>query len=137
MKQLYLAIVLVTMIDRWPDEAYRVEWEAAHIPQEVSASTRIAVPVTVRNTGNRLWPVSEVFVAYHWFRDDRLVVWDGARTPLPRDLRPGNRATLSMRVAAPHEPGSYVLMVTLVHEQVAWFEQKGAATIVRNVVVRP
>lgn len=137
MKQLYLAIVLVTMIDRWPDEAYRVEWEAAHIPQEVSASTRIAVPVTVRNTGNRLWPVSEVFVAYHWFRDDRLVVWDGARTSLPRDLRPGNRATLSMRVAAPHEPGSYVLMVTLVHEQVAWFEQKGAATIVRNVVVRP
>ena len=137
MKQLYLAIVLVTMIDRWPDEAYRVEWEAAHIPQEVSASTRITVPVTVRNTGNRVWPVSEVFVAYHWFRDDRLVVWDGARTPLPRDLRPGNRATLSMRVAAPHEPGSYVLMVTLVHEQVAWFEQKGAATIVRNVVVRP
>ena len=122
---------------QWPDQAYRVEWDEAHIPEEMTASSKIAVPVTVRNTGDRVWPASQVFVSYHWLRDDRLVVWDGTRTPLPRDLRPGSRAAVSMRVTTPSEPGSYVLMVTLVHELVTWFEQKGATTVVRPVAVRP
>jgi hypothetical protein len=123
--------------DPWPDQAYRVEWEEAHIPEEVAANIKIAVPVTLRNTGNRVWPGSQVFVSYHWLLNDRLAVWDGERTPFLRDLRPGSRAGLSMRVATPTEPGSYVLIVTLVHEQVTWFEHKGATTIVRPVAVRP
>jgi len=123
--------------DQWPDQAYRVAWEEAHIPEEMSASVKVAIPVIVRNTGDRAWPASQVFVSYHWFRDDRLVVWDGVRTPFARDLRPGSRAAQSVRVATPNEPGSYVLVVTLVHELVTWFEQKGAATIVRPVVVHP
>jgi hypothetical protein len=121
----------------WPDQAYRVEWLEAHIPEEVAANVKIAIPVTVRNNGNRVWPASQVFVAYHWLRDDRLVVWDGERTRFPRDLRAGGRAALSVRAATPPEPGSYVLQLTLVHELVAWFENKGADTIIRPVVVRP
>lgn len=120
----------------WPDQAYRVEWEAAHVPEEVAASSRIAVAVTVRNNGDRVWPASQVFVSYHWLRDERLVVWDGERTRLPRDLRAGSRAPLSVHVATPAEPGSYVLTLTLVHELVAWFEHRGATPIVRAVAVR-
>jgi hypothetical protein len=123
--------------EQWPDQAYRVEWEEAHIPEEVAANIKIAVPVSVRNNGDRVWPASQVFVAYHWFRDDRLVVWDGERTPLPRDLQPGRRAAVSVRVATPTEPGSYVLTLTLVHEHVTWFEHKGAAMTIRPVAVRP
>jgi hypothetical protein len=121
----------------WPDQAYRVEWGEARIPEEVAANTTIAVPVLVRNDGNRVWPASQVFVAYHWFRDERLAVWDGERTAMPHDLRAGSRVALAARVATPREPGSYVLMLTLVHEQVTWFEHKGATTIVRPVTVRP
>ena len=121
----------------WSSQAYRVEWEDAHIPEEVAANVVMAVPVTVRNIGNRVWPASQVFVAYHWFRDDRLVVWDGERTRLPRDLGAGGRAALSVRVETPAEPGSYVLQLTLVHELVSWFENKGAATVIRPVAVRP
>ncbi len=65
----------------WPDQAYRVEWAEVHLPAEVAPGVRIAVPVTMRNSGNRVWPASQVFVSYHWFRDDRLLVWDGERTP--------------------------------------------------------
>ena len=121
----------------WPDQAYRVAWEEAHVPVEVVANVRIAIPVTVRNSGNRVWPASQVFVAYHWARDNRLVVWDGERTRFPRDLRAGGRAALSVRVATPPEPGSYLLQLTLVHELVTWFENKGADMIIRPVVVRP
>jgi hypothetical protein len=122
--------------DAWPDQAYRVEWEEAHLPDEVAATITIAVPVTLRNTGNKVWPASQVVVSYHWLRDDRLVVWDGERTALPRDLRAGSRAAVSVRVATPSEPGSYVLNVSLVHENVTWFEHKGATMLVRPVVVR-
>jgi hypothetical protein len=136
MKSSLLAFIVLSQLAAWPDQAYRVEWDEIHVPEDVSASVKIAVPATVRNSGNRVWPASEVFISYHWLRDDRLVVWDGLRTPFPRDLRPGGRATLSARVATPNEPGSYVLMMTLVHEQVTWFEHKGAATVVRSVAVR-
>ena len=121
----------------WPDPAYRVEWAEAHVPAEVAAGVRIAVPVAMRNDGPRVWPASQVFVSYHWFRDDRLIVWDGERTPLPRDLRAGSRAALAVRVATPPEPGSYVLKLTLVHELVTWFEHRGAAMFIQPVAVRP
>ena len=121
----------------WPDQEYRVEWAEVHVPAEVAAGVRMAVPVDMRNTGNRVWPASQVFVSYHWFRDDRLVVWDGERTPLPRDLRAGSRAALAVRVATPAEPGSYVLKLTLVHELVTWFEHRGAAMFIQPVAVLP
>jgi hypothetical protein len=121
---------------QWPNEAYRVEWEEAHIPDEVAANVTIAVPVTLRNTGDRAWPAAQVLVSYHWFRDGKLVVWDGERSLLPRDLRAGSRATLAARVTTPAEPGSYVLTVTLVQEHVTWFEHKGANTVQRPVAVR-
>jgi len=61
----------------WPEKAYRVDWVEADIPEEAAANVMLAVPVTLRNIGNRAWPASAVFVAYHWFRDDKLLVWDG------------------------------------------------------------
>ena len=121
----------------WASAAYRVEWEESHVPQEAGTKVRIAVPVTVRNLGNRAWPASEVFVSYHWFRDGRLVHWDGERTSLPRDLEPGGRVAMSVRVTTPEAPGAYVLQISLVHELVTWFENKGADTIIQNVAVRP
>ena len=120
----------------WPDGAYRVEWGDAHVPGEVVTNSKVAVPVVVRNIGDRVWPASEVFVSYHWFRDDQLVVWDGERTRLPRDLRAGSRTAVSVHVATPSEPGAYVLKLTLVQELVTWFEHKGAVPIVQSVAVR-
>lgn len=119
----------------WPDESYRVEWVEAHVPETVAPNVRIAIPVTLRNDGDRVWPASQVFVSYHWFRGGRLVVWDGERTPLPRDLRVGGRAAVSVRVATPAEPGSYVLQLTLVHEHVTWLEHRGADTVIRAITV--
>jgi hypothetical protein len=131
-----MVVPVTTSTQEWPSEAYRVEWEEAHIPEEAAANVTIAVPVTLRNNGDRAWPQSQVLVSYHWFRDGKLVVWDGLRSLLPRDLRPGSRATLAARVTTPADPGSYVLTVTLVHEHVTWFEHKGATTVVRPVAVR-
>ena len=120
----------------WPDEAYRVDWTEVHLPAEVAPGVRIAVPMAIVNSGNRVWPASQVFVSYHWLRDGRLIVWDGVRTALPRDLRAGSRAALSAHVTTPDEPGSYVLQLTLVHELVTWFEHRGAVMSLHPVSVR-
>jgi hypothetical protein len=121
----------------WPDEAYRVEWEEVHVPPEGAGNMLLSVPLTLRNTGNKTWPASAVVISYHWIHNDKLVVWDGVRTALPRDLRAGGRATVAARVKTPAAPGSYLLQITLVHENVVWFEHKGANTFVQSIVVTP
>ena len=130
-----LMVIPVTAVDQtWPTEAYRVEWEEAHIPEEAAANVTISVPVTLRNNGDRVWPASQVLVSYHWFRDGKLVVWDGERPLLPLYLRAGSRATGGPCDDAVEPIG--VLTVTLVHELVTWFEHKGAAVVSRPIAVR-
>jgi hypothetical protein len=38
-------------------------------------------------------------------------------------------------VKTPAVPGAYVLQLTLIHENVSWFENKGAKTFIRPIVV--
>jgi hypothetical protein len=38
-------------------------------------------------------------------------------------------------VATPSQQGSYILVLTLVHENVTWFEHRGASTITRTITV--
>jgi hypothetical protein len=64
-----------------------------------------------------------------------VIVFDGQRTALPRDLLPGQRARLSLEVLAPPEPGRYLLEVALVHEGYAWFEWRGGRVLPVPVVV--
>ena len=52
-----------------------------------------------------------------------MVVFDGLRTPLPRDLSPGESVTLRATIRAPEKAGEHVLHVTLVQERVAWFSE--------------
>ena len=64
-----------------------------------------------------------------------MVVFDGERTPLPRDLEPGNSATLKAVILPPKPPGTYTLEITLVQEGVAWFPEKGGAKLSIPVAV--
>jgi hypothetical protein len=99
--------------------------------------------VTLRNTGDQAWPASIVNLSYHWYRVEadgqrrQVDAWDGLRTPLPHDIAPGQTLTADdVCVLAPSEPGSYVLQLTLVHENVTWFESKGAKTVEVPVTVQ-
>jgi hypothetical protein len=100
----------------------------------VPKSSRFLVAVTVRNTGSQPWTpygknyttLWEPRLAYHIRKlDGSLVLFDGRRTGLDRVVYPGQATTLVLEVAAPDQPGSYWLEVSLVQEAVAWFEDKG------------
>ena len=103
------------------------EWPTALPPK-----TRTAVDVDVRNAGVRPWPATgtkHVALAYHWYDEStgRQVVFDGVRTPLPRDIDPGVTVRLNAAVKTPDSPGRYRLHLELVHEFVTWFGEQGDA----------
>ncbi len=127
------------------DSAYRVEWGALEVP-ELRAGQPAVLRVEVRNVGDARWPDSTVarpagaFAVRlcHRFRpkDGPAPRFEPPRVDLPAPLDPGGRLTLQVPVTAP-QAGEWVLELGLVQEMVAWFDEKGAATLQRPVVVRP
>lgn len=55
-----------------------------------------------------------------------MVVADGLRTPLPQDVRPNESQICAAQVRSPKESGNYLLEISLVQEQVAWFSDRHA-----------
>ncbi len=90
-----------------------------------------AVEMRVVNTGAETWPSSglqRVCVSYRWFASDGTVlVYDGERTPLSRDAVPGEELRLWVIVKAPASCGTLTLVLTLVQEYYAWFDEAGGA----------
>ncbi len=106
----------------------------APMPAGGALGQTITLPVTVTNTGSRIWANDQVFLSYHVYRSGQLVVWDGVRTALPSPLTPGQSATLSAAVKLPATPGGYDIRFDLVQEGVTWFSgqgvpMSGAATV--------
>jgi hypothetical protein len=105
------------------------------------------VTVTLKNVSSATWPSKasvgtedyRVRVSYHWLpiNGETPIISDGMRTDLLHDIAPGEALTIDdVLVQAPPKPGSYHLQVTLVHEKVAWFENKGAKILDVPVIVR-
>lgn len=88
------------------------------------------IGVSIVNRSEQVW-VGDSFrpvnLSYHWLNDSgEILVLDGLRTPLPTGgIAPGQTLNTETQVLAPHEAGSYTLVLTLVQELVGWFEDKG------------
>jgi len=120
-----------------PPEAMQPAFVRHEVLAECRAGVVIEVFVTVRNDGNHVWPGIDlagrqaVGLGYHLLdRRGRMLRFDNnPRAYLPRDLAPGEVATLRLSIRAPEEPGSYQIELAMVQENVAWFEQAGGATL--------
>lgn len=126
-----------------PDSAFKVSFGEPEVPRQMATGAQITVDVRVRNASDSRWPSepdargrNAVHLAYHWTTEqDDLVIYDGMRTALPRDVGPGDTVTLKTLVQAPERAGKYLLEMTLVQEGVAWFPDKGGAKISMPVTV--
>ena len=107
-------------------------WHGAEIAA-VRAGAPALARVTVENAGRATWHSlgrDGLQLAYHWL--DPLgnpVVWDGARTALPRPVGPGDSLDVTVAVVAPRPPGRYVLRFDLVEEHRFWLEELGCETL--------
>lgn len=122
------------------DTGYAASYVVGTVPQLLPGG-RVAVPVTITNTGPLAWPAggeSPVRLASHVAdrNTGTVLIWDGERTPLAADVPAGGGVETVVIVDAPRVPGTYRLRVDLVREGVAWFSGLGVASgdVTFNVV---
>jgi phosphoglycerol transferase MdoB-like AlkP superfamily enzyme len=78
--------------------------------------------VRLRNTGSASWEADRDLVGVHVLgRDERVLQWDGPRTPLPHPVAPGATVDLLVPVRIDAEATSVHLQVDLVREGERWF----------------
>ena len=126
-----------------PPVGFKVEFGEHNIPAEMAVGQTQYADISVRNISERTWPnkpnhegLNAVNLSYHWIdRKGRTVVFDGLRTPLPRELSPGEMLRLHAAIQAPNHQGRYTLEVTMVQEGVAWFPEMDGAKLVVPVNV--
>jgi hypothetical protein len=117
------------------DEDYRATIELWGVPSPIVGEVREA-NVRVTNLGAAVWPegvhgLPEIRLSYRWRGLEH--VDEQLRTALPHDVPPGESALVPMTFRAPDQPGTFELVVDLVHERRRWFGVEERA----EVVVRP
>jgi hypothetical protein len=103
-----------------------VRWQAIDGPRRVATGATVTYPVRLANRSNLgWWPGMNL--SYHWVRPDgSYAVFDGLRTTPGSLPGPGGTLALDLQVAANVPPGDYTLVIDVVEEGVAWFENLGA-----------
>ncbi|HJU22874.1 MAG TPA: Wzt carbohydrate-binding domain-containing protein [Casimicrobiaceae bacterium] len=104
-------------------------------------ATEATVNIAIANIGSAPWPAfgkRAVVASYHWRqRDGSTIVFDGLRTTLPHDIRPGESVELPCFLRAPEVAGRMRLVFTLVQEGVAWFDDRNPSSACEmNVEIR-
>jgi hypothetical protein len=126
-----------------PLVGFKVEFGEQNIPTQMAADKTVPADISVKNASERTWPSKPdqkgryaVSLSYHWLdQRGQVVVFDGLRTALPRDVKPGESVKLNASIRTPQHPGQYTLEVTLVQESVAWFPEKDGGKLTLPVTV--
>ena len=112
--------------DALPPEACRVSIEAV-VPDILAADTLVDLECVVENRGSAFFvsaPPHPVHLSYRWIEQGsgRRLDREGERSRLPQALPPHQPLAHQVTVRTPPTPGEYILRLTLVQEQVAWFD---------------
>jgi hypothetical protein len=124
----------------------RADVALGEVPPRAGPAAWLRVPARFTNRSDAPWSATglplaagslRVTAAYRWFDTaGHAVVEYGERSLLPGDVRPGEAMPMTVRVKTPDRPGAYDLEVTLVQDDVAWFDQAtGSASPRRRVEV--
>ena len=102
-----IVIILIGVVGcgdrkRLPESGFQVAFESHNVVSEMKSGKIVAADITVKNISPMTWPSKPdhkdryaVNLSYHWLnRKGTTVVFDGLRTPLPRDLKPGESVDL-------------------------------------------
>jgi hypothetical protein len=119
-----------------PENAFHAEISVLDPPPVLRAGAQATIRVRVKNVSDatwfgRKWTAESLQVALgnHWLdQNGKTLINDDGRSPLLKDLRPGEESELSLIVNTPHTPGEYVLEIDMVQEGVSWFGLRGSRT---------
>ncbi len=127
-----------------PDSAFKAVINAVNPPETISAGQQATIQVKLKNNSDVTWPAVgdgdgkyQVKLGNHWLdQNSKVIIVDDGRTPLPAELKPGTEIELPLIVNAPTKPGSYILQLDIVQENVAWSQDKGNTTYKTKVTVK-
>jgi hypothetical protein len=128
--------------DPLPGHACRVELEP-RLPRRLPIGDPVRLGCLVRNRGTAALvsaPPNPVYLSYKWLDADTrglIPETEGVRSPLPGSLFPGQTVSCDFVLQPPREPGDYRLLLTLVQEGVAWFDEldsSNACEVTINIV---
>ncbi|MGE5489456.1 MAG: class I SAM-dependent methyltransferase [bacterium] len=94
--------------------------------------TTVMLPVLVTNTSREAFPAGEgvLGLSYHLLSSTReKITHDNERAWLRESLQPGESVRVPLAVSAPAQPGSYLIEIDLVWENVMWFADIGNPTV--------
>ena len=117
------------------EEAAKVQWSVTGYPAHAVAGKEFTVAVQVKN-GSSL-PLGSflphpVNISYHWrdARTQETAVQEGVRSKLAVAAAPHSTQIYEATVLAPEKAGDYFLEVTLIQENVRWFEEVSPGLLV-------
>ena len=123
------------MVRLSPEQMAGISLEVRSVPATAGVSGLFWVDVAVTNATSEtihsrppLWPVH---LSYHWLHQEtrQMCVWDGYRNGFFPDA-PANATTpCTMMIVAPDQPGQYLLQISIVQEEVCWFDQVRSGTL--------
>ena len=119
------------MTSEGQDSWYRANIEG---PAQLSIGANVVqyAQVRITNTGRVPWDSTAdppILFAYHWLEPtgDRVVTWEGGRTPFSHTITPGETTTVYALVRGPREPGKYRIEWDVAQEGRLWFSTEQGA----------
>ncbi|CAK7026998.1 hypothetical protein [Saezia sanguinis] len=100
-------------------EQTNAQWIGHLIPNSMVAGCIYDIRVDMRNTGNTVWELGEVFLGTQNPQDN--TIWGAHRVWLPSRIQPGEIAVMVFPVRAPTTPGVYNLQGRMVNSRNHWF----------------
>ncbi len=122
--------------------AYQVTWVEDTVAEQMPGDHTLRVDFVLRNNGSQTWPAGgdhPVRLGYRWFQLDgqtEVLVKEGFRTALPRDVAPGEEVHITdAKLYTPEMAGTYLLRWDLVKEGQFWFSDQRATPWQEQVVI--
>lgn len=128
-----------------PRSAFRACLTPVSVPGLMAPMVATECCVRIKNQSDHTWPAAftnmgtgMVQLGNHWRgRFGSVLVADDGRAQLPRDLGPGEAATVVIRVTPPARPDRLRLEFDMVQEGVSWFAERGSPVARRTVRLNP
>ena len=114
----------------------KANFEIINAPASMPPGERDHVDLRIENNGTVEWNASALEdnpfffdVAYHIMNSNGgIVLYDGLRSFLPKNVKPGETIQMQLEILAPVEPGTYRFNIDIVREHVTWFGSVGSPT---------
>jgi hypothetical protein len=130
------------------EKKYWLEWVGHNIPATMRPGVVVPVTVTVKNTGDWLWPNNRmaspekldgtyaVRLSYRWANSQGQPLAENTeRGDLTASVEPGAVANFIIKITPPSEAGQYQVHIDLVEELVTFFSAKGMKKMVLPIKV--